>query len=368
MLRTAALLLYLAFICLIVASYGADELLRDEVRKLRPPRRSACLPQLRPISCNAQMSLAPANVLPLWAGKAPLCPREENATETLLLPGKQGSHYFVSPLRQAGAVIRGVNLTEPQPSHVIENLFQVLLRTGFLLFPEQNLTPKRQVEITKWFAPDVVGQNRGKTEYSYLSNDDNQGLTKIGDTGFHADYLWAPTPYMSINLHAINVSKDGDTLIASMARIISRYEQQWGLDDLLYLTNFRTDSSETCPFFAVHPFTGALALLSHLGGYPKGGNLRRDRVGAREALRTLSYEEQELLTTRINEIIYHDDVLYRHRWRKGDYLVIDNWGVMHRADPRTQLPVEEVGLRRIQRTCGRGYVTKAAQELFPVQG
>jgi len=50
-----------------------------------------------------------------------------------------------------------------------------------------------------------------------------------------------------------------------------------------------------------------------------------------EYVEGMDYDEGRALIDRLNAEIIHDDLVYRHQWRDGDFVVWDNRAVLHRA-------------------------------------
>lgn len=48
------------------------------------------------------------------------------------------------------------------------------------------------------------------------------------------------------------------------------------------------------------------------------------------------------------------DLAYIHDWEDGDFLITDNLALAHEAEPETQLPVSQVGLRILHRVTVAG--------------
>ena len=287
------------------------------------------------------------------------CARHPNASLTYAI----GPTSFITPLHTAGAVVDGVSLATESNLATIQALHVALVRYGALILHRQELTPERQAEITEqWFGHELVRQY-GK-RVTYLSNTADQGLTKIGDSGFHLDYQWGPRIYHAILLHALNVSQGGDTLFVRMDRLVDALarDHEALLDDLQYMSTVKHEShTQRCVVLANHPESGRPALIVHLG--TKGGRLVRDRPSPGSKM--LTAEEQVRITDTLNAVLYRPDLLMRHQWQVGDVVWIDNWGVLHKAANETQWPVEVVGLRRMQRSCTMGLVHQEEQAIVP---
>lgn len=65
--------------------------------------------------------------------------------------------------------------------------------------------------------------------------------------------------------------------------------------------------------------------------------------------------ETEALLGELEQLLQeNEDLVYRHEWKDGDFLITDNLALAHEATPETQLPVSQVGLRILHRTTVAG--------------
>jgi len=65
--------------------------------------------------------------------------------------------------------------------------------------------------------------------------------------------------------------------------------------------------------------------------------------------RSFSTLEVQQVLDSIKEEICVKSRMYSHEYKPGDFIISDNLAVGHEADPATQLPREEVGLRVMHR-------------------
>jgi len=98
------------------------------------------------------------------------------------------------------------------------------------------------------------------------------------------------------------------------------------------------------PLIYSHPETGLPVLCFHLG-MTEGFLLDK---GTKEQRSLSTLEVQQVLDS-IKEEICSDRRVYSHEYKPGDFIISDNLAVGHEADPATQLPREEVGLRVMHR-------------------
>ena len=65
-------------------------------------------------------------------------------------------------------------------------------------------------------------------------------------------------------------------------------------------------------------------------------------------------ETESTLTAIQEEIMKAKELIYRHEWQPGDFIISDNLALGHEAAPETQLPRSEVGLRVMHRVTVKG--------------
>jgi taurine dioxygenase len=149
-----------------------------------------------------------------------------------------------------------------------------------------------------------------------VSNQNGQGLLNIGPY-WHSDgaYLTDPTA-VSIH-HIIAPTEDGDTLYADLAAAYERLSEQ----DKARVAASRTrnETGVLHPLVRRHPVTGRLGLYVNMGA----GSTVIDQSG----------HEDKALRDAICEHLSRDGAFYRHKWRLGDLIVVDNFAVAHHATP-----------------------------------
>ncbi len=88
-------------------------------------------------------------------------------------------------------------------------------RYRILVFRDQGLlSPKRQVEITRWFGepdPANYGPKNPNQYVARISNDPTEGEFGVGSAGFHLDGTYRDKPYAFSLYHGINVTAKGET-------------------------------------------------------------------------------------------------------------------------------------------------------------
>ena len=123
--------------------------------------------------------------------------------------------YSITPIK-LGVEVKGIDLKTEQPAHIIDQIVKDVHKYKIMIFKNQGqVTGKRQVEISKWFGelestfykhpaspdPDVFR----------VSNDEQEGCTGVGRTGWHIDGSFQPEPFAYSIYHMISVPERGAT-------------------------------------------------------------------------------------------------------------------------------------------------------------
>lgn len=234
-----------------------------------------------------------------------------------------------------GVIIKGVDLSQPLPSDTAKLMRETLYNKGVMLFENQQLTQKDQVEFTCCFGKPMVHvrehqpESRSMKEIFIVSNVKENGKL-IGDLGcyeltYHSDLSYMEKPGRVSMLYAVDVPEVGGNTY--WCNTFAAYE---ALDDEvkqrikgLYAVHRHYVESQNPPAPVAHPVVGThpfnkkkfLYVSPHLTKYIV--NLLND---------------QQLLDQLFNHVS-HPRFCWPHHWRKGDLVVWDNWGTMHRRDP-----------------------------------
>jgi taurine dioxygenase len=254
---------------------------------------------------------------------------------------------FDAPL---GAEIIGLDLNRPLSERDFQRIHKAHLDHHLLVFRDQRITPRQQVDFSRRFGPLQIHVLRNfqlpsDPEVLIISNIIEDGKPiGLGDAGhfWHSDLSYKETPSLGSMLHAQELPEEGgDTLFANM-------HLAW----------------DTLPSALRHAVQGARAEHSYLAQYEE---LRR-RSPFRPALTQAQIDEvkpvvhpvvrthpetgrkalfvSEHFTTRIVGVpedesrallaeLYAHSVLpehvYRHRWAPHDMVFWDNRSLMHLA-------------------------------------
>lgn len=248
-----------------------------------------------------------------------------------------------------GAEVSGFDLSGGLDDELFGALYQAFLRYQVLLFPPQDLPPRRQVEFARRFGEvqvHVMNQYHadGYPELYRLSNLDASGKPTghhpdRGTLAWHTDGSWQRvTGQATIIYGEVMPQSGGETHFCDMYGAYERLDASWkariaGLRAVHNLDFSRTRRHGEDPLteaqrlakppvdhpvVRTHPETGRKCL--YLGDHA-------------EYIQGMPYDEGRALIEQLNALAVHADLTYEHRWKPRELLVWDNRCVMHRATP-----------------------------------
>ena len=124
-------------------------------------------------------------------------------------------YYTVKPGR-LGVEVFGIRLNDDVSRDIIEQIKKDVHKYRIMIFRDQgNVSGKRHVEISKWFGElDSTFYRHPQSpdlDVFRVSNDDSEGCTGVGRTGWHVDGSFQPAPFAYALYHMYHVPKKGDT-------------------------------------------------------------------------------------------------------------------------------------------------------------
>ncbi|MDB5431642.1 MAG: taurine dioxygenase [Caulobacter sp.] len=251
----------------------------------------------------------------------------------------------IEPLTPAiGAVLRGVNLSEPASDGLIDDIRQALLKHQVIFFEGQDLTPAQQSAFARRFGDlhvhPLYERDGGNPEIMVI---DNHVDNPTDNNFWHTDVTFIDTPPMGSILHARQLPPTGgDTMWASMTaayRGLSAPMQRFleGLEavhDFAYA--FTADGIAGSqagrekyekavaanppvihPVIRTHPETGEPCIFVN-------------SVFTRR-IKGLRKEESRALMAFLNTHIQQPEYVVRWRWSPGAVAFWDNRNTQHRA-------------------------------------
>lgn len=123
--------------------------------------------------------------------------------------------YCITPAK-LGVVIRGIDLKEDVCKEVKAQILEDVHRHRILVFKDQDIvSAERHVEISQWFG------KLASTFYKHpksphpdvfrVSNDETEGCTNVGRTGWHIDGSFMEKPFNYALYHMVSIPHTGST-------------------------------------------------------------------------------------------------------------------------------------------------------------
>jgi len=240
----------------------------------------------------------------------------------------------VTPLHPSlGAEIAGVDLSRPVDAPTREALGRALGEHLALVFHDQTLTPEQYLRAASVFGPPM------EQHYSQHNMPDFPLIGLIWHRNgqqpaeaWHTDHTNRERPPAATILYGVEIpSAGGATSVASMRAAYDALpaDEQRRLESLTTFNGLdgKPDTREEDrakyghlvehPMVRTHPVHGSRAVYFHVS--------KTDHVSG------MTPEASKPYLNGLLERMIRPEIIYQHRWRKGDVLVIDNRATMHRA-------------------------------------
>jgi taurine dioxygenase len=241
----------------------------------------------------------------------------------------------VTPLQPSlGAEISGVDLSRPIDTGVKETLSRALAEHLALVFHDQSLTPEQYLAAAEVFGPPMrqhYSQHLmpGHPDIGLVWHQNGQQPAER----WHTDHTNREKPPAATILYGVEIpSHGGGTSVANMRAAyamlpeaeqtrLRRSRTVNTLDD--NHKDIRSEDMEKFgkpivhPMVRTHPVHGSPAVYFHITktAYIEG----------------MSPDDSRAWLADLLERMIRPEIVYTHRWRKGDVLVIDDRATMHRA-------------------------------------
>lgn len=265
--------------------------------------------------------------------------------------------YEATPiLPHFGAEVRGFPLEGDAPlsDELVQQIKEDMAQYRVLVFKGQNgLSGQRQVQIS---------QQLGEIESTFykhprsphpdifrVSNDEKEGCTNVGRTGWHIDGTFQSRPFKYQTMFFQSVCTGGETWFVPLGDFYELQDEatkaRW--DKLWMLTG---DLAH--PLVYKHAIRGDNTMMFHCGPpFCQGWLVDGDAAtpASREPEKFLRPTVmQDELTERLDEAV--EKVGLKMDWEAGDFAINDNLGNCHYAAPGTQNAAKVAGLRILHRT------------------
>jgi taurine dioxygenase len=230
--------------------------------------------------------------------------------------------FKLSPIRKGlGVEVVGFDFAHAPSPEAVQALRDALLAHGLLLFRGRTLEPGLQIAFTAVLGGGVHRcslPTRVIPEFPEIfrvSNRADQGNVNNGRY-WHSDGAYLELPTAVTLHHIIRPTPDGDTLYADLAgayeRLHPREQARFGT-----MQTVAQVPSVAHPLVRKHPVTGRTILYVNLE--PRAKIVDAGGV------------EQPEVATFLREHLNRR--CYRHKWRAGDLVVVDNYAAAHSATP-----------------------------------
>lgn len=245
-----------------------------------------------------------------------------------------------------GMSIEGVNLAEPLPAALRDELYAAWLKWAVLVVRGQDMDPHQTLAAAKAFGEPFPQHNtrfqlKDCPEIHYISNQDkyDDGKRYIPGAGYHTDHSNGLEPPKATLLHAKELpSVGGDTQFVNMALAYETlddatrqeieglqaehvYQSSHSARKLVGLTEKRkseVEQSVVHPVVRTHGETGRKAIYIN--------PIRIERIIGMENSVALPLLDRLMAHATAPR---HE---YRHVWRKGDFVMWDNRLLLHKAN------------------------------------
>lgn len=251
----------------------------------------------------------------------------------------------VEPVSGAvGAVVRGVDLSEPLDDATVAEIRRAFLDCHVLFFRDQELSPEAQMRLGRYFGeldthPFVEGMDEHPEVIEIITEPDD--LLNFGG-GWHTDVTFLEEPDLGSIVYAVEVPEfGGDTLFANqhaaydalsdtmkglLEQLVGRHSAgpQYARGGYSTLSrSMKTKSAEHAdgvvnhPLVRTHPETGRKALYVN----------RAFTVG----IEGMRMDESVALLQFLNDHAVREPFTCRFRWAPGSVAMWDNRSVQHYA-------------------------------------
>ncbi len=231
-----------------------------------------------------------------------------------------------------GAEVIGLDLSRPIADAEFVRVHRAHLDHHVLVFREQQLTPRQQIEFSRRFGPLDAHPSQGDAhlaghpEILVIStrqeNGKDVGIRNAGPL-WHSDLAYRQQPSLGSMLYAIELpDSGGNTGFANMVkayeRLPARLKAAVGERRALFSSTRNLSLLAHHPVFRTHPETGRKSIFVN-------PQLTKSIDG-------MAAEDSAALLSEIYVHCQQPEFIYSHEWRPGDLVFWDNRCVLHIAD------------------------------------
>jgi len=274
--------------------------------------------------------------------------------------------YTVQPLwPHFGGVIRDIDLSKAELNEeLVAKIKDDIVKYRVILFKDQlNFTAAQQVKLSSALGTvESTFYKHPKSPHPdvfRVSNDENEGCTGVGRTGWHVDGTFQNSPFKYQTMHFISVIKGGNTGFIPLKELYERQTEkkrkEW---DRLWMMTGR--NQKVHPLVYQHPYRNDTTMLFHCGEpFCVGWVQDEDKEPSHER-KPENMLQPKGIRNEISaacEQALKDGIGFEFEWEAGDFSINDNIGLAHYAYPATQNDREKSGLRILHRTTIAGEIT-----------
>lgn len=276
-------------------------------------------------------------------------------------------------LDPVGARVLGLDLRDGSATPneaVVKALETEMAHRGFLVFPNQGvLTPDEQIRASVLWGGREMHSTHGvhpatpdhNRHIFRLSNDPAEGTLGVGPQ-WHNDGSFVEGTFSHVGYHLIRVPEGGGgTYFAHQGAAFDvlppELQERWSR-----LVSVNSNSGVLHPVVHAHPISQRKSVWLHLG--MTGAiieHLGDDTLDP--PYRLLDEKEMKELFNTYNDLLndgVKDGYTINYEYEPGDFVVIDNLAVGHKAAPEAHRSYKDQGLRILHRT-----TVKATQPFEP---
>lgn len=293
---------------------------------------------------------------------------------------------LVEPLHSSFvAEARGVDLSRPLDASVISEIKDAMDRYGVLVFRNQPLTQKEQVDFARQLGPldtalkEIMKHIQSRMDYDEVSDisnvdlsgnvaarDHRQAMMNIGNMLWHTDSSFMEYGWRYSMLSAISVvSWGGETEWADLRAAYDALSHSTReLVEKLVAEHFALFSRVVLGYndispaeFAIFPPVHRPLVHVHAGS----GRKVLFVTNAIQEILGMSVPEGRVLVQELLEHSTQRQFVYSHRWQRNDFVIWDNRATIHRGrrfdmserrEMRRVATVDDVRALHVKRTTG----------------
>ena len=263
-----------------------------------------------------------------------------------------------------GAIVIGLDASQPIASEVILQLKQALRDRHILIFKDQKLSDQELLNFALYFGAlfvpsdeiPVLASKPGETPVVIPISNVDGGYTGTGELTFHSDHKWTPTPSSGSLLYALEIpSQGGDTywLNTNLAYEALDEATKERIADLQLITYnpFLQDRNAPRPLYRLDkniPLISPIFPHPLVRTHPESGKKHLYLDAATEVeIVGLEPEEGSKLIEQLRQHLNQPKFYYQHKWSVGDIVYWDNQATLHYRqafDPNERRVLKRVSL------------------------